>query len=155
MEEKELVMRLANEAENARDREEHDLADLLDEAEGELELALGLIEKMDTPAARTFVARHSVPDEQAQPNSHAELMKWATNRLERADWRRRLQMLLDAEKFVSGRDVVPVDEALIAMSWNEPHPDMAEPDRVMYAGGFERVGSEYRRRHNVGVNRRA
>lgn len=57
----ELVMRLGTAADNARDREEEDLAQLLDEAEAELERALAIVDKVETDEARAFVARHSRP----------------------------------------------------------------------------------------------
>lgn len=149
MMEKELVERLDDAAKVARLREQHDLAELLDEAEGELELAFDLIETLDTPAARRYMARHSSPVEHNRKDRQTALLEWTAKRIHDASWQRRLTMLLAAARFVDGRDSVPVDQALIAMAWNAPHPDMAEPDRVMGAGGFARIGNEYRRLHNV------
>lgn len=149
MEETELVMRLATAAENARDREDIDLAELLDEAEGELELALDLIDTMNTPEARRYMNRHCVTIEGDKSYRRDDVLQWAAKRIQHAAWQQRLTMLLDAARFVAGREVVPVDETLIAMAWNAPHPDMEEPDRVMRAGGYARIGNEYRRQHNA------
>lgn len=176
MEQTELVVRLATQAENARDREELDLADLLDEAEAELELALAIVETVDTAEARAFMTRHSTPADplgdacasvelaalkvaspflrRARPDPEATkypIFEYAAKQFHDANSQRRLSMLLDAARFVEGRDVVRVDETLIAMAWNAPHPDMREPDRVMAAGGYVRIGDEYRRQHNARV----
>ena len=140
MAEKELVMRLVDAADSARDREDHDLAELLDEAEGELELALDLIEKLGTPEALKYIARHSVSfDEALQQQFRAEFDK----------------DVVSAAIFVAGRDTVDVSELFDAMKWNRSRYAYQHADMVMSKGNYARKRGAYHRLHNVGAKRAA
>ena len=139
MEETELVMRLANAADNARDSEALDLAELLDEAEGEFELALDIIEKVDTPEAKKFMARHSV-------DLHAEMLQRLRDQV--------TQDVLKAANFMAGRDRARVCEVLDALGLNRTRAAYQHADMVMSKGQFARRGGEYRRLHNADLSGR-
>lgn len=137
--EKQLVERLANAADEARLREDNDLADLLDEAEGELEIAIDLLDVAATPDARRFVARHSEP----------LLTERAVHDL---IWQQRLDYLLAAARLMKGRDTATCAEVHAALGLNDTQEARSDADRAMRAGGFTRRGGVYARLHNASMS---
>ena len=136
MDEIELVVRLATAADNARDREEDDLAELLDEAQAELEVALAMLQKVDTDQARAFIDRHSSPMPLTETAVHAKI------------WDQRLGYLIAAAKLMQGRDRAFSGEVLQALGLNGTQAAYEDADRAMRAGGYTRINGEYRRLHN-------
>jgi hypothetical protein len=130
MQSKELIVRLAIAAENAEDAELNDLAELLNEAEGELEFAMDIIETVNTPEANRFMARHTV-------DMHAEMLQNLRKMM--------AEDVLKAATFMAGRDRAKAGDVLDALGLNRTRSAYQHADLVMGKGKYARRNGEYRR----------